>query len=156
MQRWIRLILRNRTLVIAILVAVTALAIWICSHAVIATSLARLFLGESPAYERYLELTGEFGSDEVVIVAFESSDLLASGEIERIRSAIERVEEIEEVGSVESIVSAQEVTAEDGALRGEIQCQVPTVDVVKNLRAVKHDLDVVVGAGVGADLSAGY
>ena len=116
MQRWTRFILAHRAWVALALAAVTALSAAICSQAVIASSVARLFLGESPDYLRYLERIREFGSDEVALFGYESNDLLGTEGIEKLRSAVEKIQEMPEIGRVDTLLDVQRIERLDGGL----------------------------------------
>lgn len=117
MATWTRFVLTHRLAVLALLLVITAGALGVCSKAVIASSVARLFLGESPDYLSYLERIRVFGSDEVALYGFESDDLLAPAGIERLRNAVEKIQQIEAIGRVDTLLDVQEIAREEGGLR---------------------------------------
>ena len=116
MSAYFRFVLRHRIIVAAIFAALTALALASVSRAVIASSMNKLFFGESPAYATYLERMREFGTEEVNIFAFESHDVLERGQQERLRRVLDRIEEVDDLGRVHSIMDAQRLEGRDGTL----------------------------------------
>ena len=116
MQSWTRIILAHRTVVSVVLLGITIAAGFMISHAVIASSVARLFLGESPAYMSYLERMRAFGSDEVALYGFESDDLLGPAGIERLRTVVEKIQEMPEIGRVDTLLDVQQINRVHGGL----------------------------------------
>jgi len=116
MRAYFQFIIRHRIAVLIICLFVTVLSLASISRAVIATSIGKLFLGESPAYVEYISKTETFGNDELLIIGLNSSDLLGPGRQERIRAAVERIKEIPIVARVESMLSAQHLRLENETL----------------------------------------
>ena len=116
MLSWIRLILRHRGLVLLGLAAVSLAACFSLSRAVIATSMEKMLLGESAAYESYQIRSAEFGGDEMLIVTHAEPDPLSPPAIDRLEAAVERLEALPEVDTVLSLLDAVEMTDEDGVL----------------------------------------
>ena len=116
MQRWTRFILAHRLAVSAALLLVTVAAGAMLSQAVVASSIARLFLGESPAYLSYLERMRDFGSDEVALFGYESPDLLSPAGIERLRNVVEKIQELRDVGRVDTVLDVQQIARVQGGL----------------------------------------
>lgn len=114
---WIRGIVRHRWLVIAMLLAVSALSVWSLRRAVIATSMQRMLLGDSPAYRSYQVRAEEFGGDELLIVSYADPDPLHPESIVRLENAVTRMGNIAELGTIRSLLDPIEVTNEDGLLR---------------------------------------
>ncbi len=81
---YFRFVLRHRALVVLGIAAITASALWSASHAIIASSLEKMFFGDSPAYARYVERVGEFGTEEVNVFAFDEPDPLAPEPLARL------------------------------------------------------------------------
>ncbi len=116
MSAYFRFVLRHRLLVAAIFVALTALALVSVSRAVVASSMNKLFFGESPAYTDYLDRQKEFGTEEVNIFAFESPNILEEERQAQLRRALERIELMDFVGRVFSVLDAQRIEGKDGTL----------------------------------------
>ncbi len=116
MTAYFRFVLRHRLTVCAIFLALTALSLLSVSRAVVASSLNKLFFGESPAYAAYLERLREFGTEEVNIFAFESPDLLEPDQQKKLRRAVDRIERLDNIGRVFSILDAQRIEGKDGTL----------------------------------------
>ncbi|NIM39820.1 MAG: hypothetical protein GTN84_01460, partial [Hydrogenophaga sp.] len=83
------------------------------SRATVGSSLAELVLGDHPAYQRYVELVGRFGSDEQLIVAWKT-DLGDPAEVARLERIVERVAAHFDVARVASPLDMAERTEEGG------------------------------------------
>lgn len=116
MRAYFHFVLRHRLVVAAVFIALTALSLFSVSRAVVATSMNKLFFEESPAYAAYLERLREFGTEEVNIFAFESPDLLEEEQQARLRRVVERIEEIDNIGRVFSVLDAQRIKGRAGTL----------------------------------------
>ena len=116
MKAYFRFVLHHRLTVGAIFVALTALALLSVSRAIVASSMDKLLFGESPAYSAYLERLREFGTEEVNIFAFESPRLLEEEQQARLRRVLDRIERIDDIGRVYSILDAQRIEGRDGTL----------------------------------------
>jgi len=110
-EAYVELVLRHRLAVVLILLLVTGVAGWICTRAVISSSLAGIFFGNSPRYLRYVERAKEFGSDDFIVVAFEDEDLLGEKTLGRLDKALRRIEVLPDVGRVSSLLDAQRMPA---------------------------------------------
>lgn len=102
MLAFYRAILRHRVAVLLFIVAVSAVSLWSVQRAVVASSVGKLFLGDSPAYLRYQELTRTFGNDEVLLVALDEPDLLGPHKQARLRRVIDVVRALPDVDYVAS------------------------------------------------------
>jgi predicted RND superfamily exporter protein len=116
MRAYFRFVLHHRILVGVVFITLTALSLYSVSRAVVASSMNKLFFGESPAYAEYLERLGEFGTEEVNIFAFESPDLLYEEQQARLRRVVERIEGMDNIGRVYSVLDAQRIEGRDGTL----------------------------------------
>ncbi len=118
MQAWFRFILRHRIATLAIVLGISVFSAWYTSsRAVIATSLAAMFMGDNPDFHRFLDLAREFSSDEVLIWGFKADEPLALERIEAMQNAIDAILELEDVQRVDSIYNAQEIRASGGMLK---------------------------------------
>ncbi|UCD57713.1 MAG: hypothetical protein JSV16_00985, partial [Candidatus Hydrogenedentota bacterium] len=116
MSAYFRFVLRHRLTVGAIFVALTVLSLMSVSRAVVASSMKKLFFGESPAYASYLERLKEFGTEEVTIFAFECPNMLEEEQQTRLRRVLDRIERMDNIGRVYSILDAQRLEGKDGTL----------------------------------------
>ena len=116
MSAYFRFVLRYRVAVGAIFLALTALSLMSVSRAIVASSLNKLFFGENPAYAAYLERQREFGTEEVNIFAFESPRLLEEEQQAQLRRVLDRIEQVDNIGRVYSVLDAQKIEAKDGTL----------------------------------------
>ncbi len=110
-------VLGRRALVVGVLVALTGVAAWSASRAVVATSMESLFFGDSPAYAEYLERVEEFGTEEVNLVAYPAANPLAPESQLRIRGVVERLEALPDVRRVITALDAQRVYGDGDVLR---------------------------------------
>ena len=115
-ERYIGFVLRHRALVLVACGLLCLVALGILSRAVIGSSLAQLMLGESPAYARYLARTSEFGSDEIIVLAFEDDELLTGPGLRRLEDVTRRLEALPHAGRVQSLVNATRVEPTAGGV----------------------------------------
>ena len=92
MQRLAQWILCHRLLVCITLLIITATAGYILSHAHLGSSLGKLFFGDSPNYQRYVEYSRTFGSDQVLVVGIEDAAPLAPETLDRLETAVAAIE----------------------------------------------------------------
>lgn len=84
--------------------------------AVVASSVKKLFFGDSPAYERYVELSRTFANDRVILVAYESDVLFTPDALARLDRAAEALAELPDVVHVDSLASAYRLRGRPGTL----------------------------------------
>ncbi len=106
MRRYFEFVLSHRLAVLALVAALTVLALLSASRAIVATSIGGLFLGESPAYLAWLERGDEFAGDELLIVGFDAPELLEPGWRERLKAAADAILEDPNVDSVTTLLDA--------------------------------------------------
>lgn len=117
MDAYIRFILRNRWSVLCGLVLMTVASAWMMSQGIVASSLGRMFLGEHPAYARYLERVKDFGSDEIIVVGYETRNPLLPAEQARLRPVLREIERLPLVADTRSVLDAQWTEGDGEALR---------------------------------------
>lgn len=108
MERFYRWLLGHRAAVLALFVVVSLLAAWSTRRAVVASSLGRLFLGESPAYARYIERARRFSTDDAMLVAWQG-DVLTAPALERLALAVETIRTLPTIGHVTSVLDADAI-----------------------------------------------
>ena len=116
MAAYFRFVLKHRLLVTLMIGALTALAAWSLSHAVLASSLQKMFFGESPAYDAYVERVHRFGTEEINVFAFETEGLLSGDELDRLERVTERLEGLPEVERAFSVLDTQRVEGDGTTL----------------------------------------
>ena len=72
-ERYIRWVLGHRIAVLVFCGIVSALSLTVVKDGVFASSLVKLFLGDSPDYRRFQQLSEEFGSGDLIFVAIQDS-----------------------------------------------------------------------------------
>lgn len=102
MRRYVAFVVRHRVAVLVALAVISVLSLLALQRAVIASSARKLFFGDSPAYNAYLERTQVFASDEVVLVGVEVDDAFTAEVMERVEAATQAIEGLDEVSNVES------------------------------------------------------
>ena len=118
MKRYIQFILAHRIYVLGLILLLTGAALIPLSSAVIGTSLGQLFFGNSPEYERYLEISTNFGNDEILVIGIEGQVPLSLETLDRLEKIEEELLKSPEVQSVQSAFSAQWIRVDDeGSLR---------------------------------------
>ncbi len=115
---YFRFVLSHRGLVVGVVAVVTALSLWSASHAVFASSLQKMFFGESEAYDTYLVRVGEFGSEEINVFAFEDPDPFSEASLARLEGIVAELESLEDIERAYTLLDTQEI-------RGDSQ----TIDV---------------------------
>lgn len=116
MRAWFAFVLRNRIAVLLVLGAITALAALSASRAIFASSMSRLFLGENPAFTRYIERSEAFGGDEMVIVGFDAPELLSPETRARLERVAAEISEWAEVKRVLTVLDANRIEWRAGSL----------------------------------------
>lgn len=106
MERYVRFVLRRRVAVLAFCAILTALAGYALTGAKVQTSLGRMFLGEDPRFDRYLELTERFGTDEVLAIGIEDPELFEEAGQVRLRATVAALESHTAVAKVSSLLDA--------------------------------------------------
>ncbi|MHC5114593.1 MAG: RND transporter family protein, partial [Planctomycetota bacterium] len=138
MAAYVSFILRHRVLVLIACGAITVLAVLSMSRAVMATSLMEMILGSSPSYQRYVRLVESFGTDEQLIVAFEAPAWMRGPDAAgRVRALVDRLEAMDEIARVESVLGATQVKA--GADRGTIDLDALAADPLAGGLLVSRD-----------------
>ncbi|MEE2827838.1 MAG: MMPL family transporter, partial [Myxococcota bacterium] len=111
--RWV---LNHRAIVVLVCALITLLALASASRLVIGSSIGKLFLDEVPEYQVYLDRMGEFGSDELFVVAYEEPELLSPEALQKLEQVVAHTREQPEVGRVLSLLDAVEISSSDGVL----------------------------------------
>ena len=92
MRRLATWILGHRALVCVMLTLITAGSFYTLSHAQLGSSLGKLFFGDSPNYQRYLDYSRTFGSDQVLVVGLEDAAPLAPETLDRLEKAVAAIQ----------------------------------------------------------------
>ena len=139
MENYIKFIIRYRFFVLGLLLLITILSGVVLSGVKITGSLAELMLGDSPKYPRYLERGKAFGSDQLIIIAFEDEDLFSKRSIERLKRAVRLIKELPEIKKVQSILDLQNVGIVGGIPRTERPSGLCRCTMVGGLSAARRN-----------------
>jgi predicted RND superfamily exporter protein len=107
-------VLRHRLAILLLTVVISLLSLWSLSRAVISTSMAELFFGETPAFAEYLEHIKVYGSDEVFVIAYEESDPLSIVSLDKLQRVQEQIEASPEVQLTRSLLNLDRMESADG------------------------------------------
>lgn len=116
MDRYIEAVLRFRAWIIIGCGLLTVLSFGVISNAVLASSMLKLFFGNSPEYARYIELSERFGATDSLFIAFEEPELFTPASMDRLERIAQRIEAVSQIRRVESAISAERIRAEDDDL----------------------------------------
>ena len=119
MTRWFSWVLRHRALVLTLTALITVAAGWSTSRAVIASSVGKLFLGESPEFQHWQDVGRTFANDEVIVLGWEEPEPLSAAALDRLAAASALIEAEADVHRVDSLLTAQRMESDGGALRVE-------------------------------------
>lgn len=103
-ERYVRWVLAHPRWVLGGCLVLSLLAGLSASRLVVATSFARMFLGENPGYETYRAYSATFGGDELFLIGLEDPELLAPAGQERLRRAAAAVRQVPGVARVRSLL----------------------------------------------------
>lgn len=104
---YFRFVLTHQVFVVGVVALVSVAAAYSSSRAVIASSLEKMFFGDSPAYQRYLDHVAEFGTEEVNVFAYREPSPLAAEAVARLRRIVDRLEAHPEVDRAFTLLDAQ-------------------------------------------------
>ncbi len=105
MTGYFQFTLKHRGLVIIACLLVTLFSAYAMSRAVMSSSLAKLILGDHPAYQYYVDHVRRYGNDEKLIVAYPEPQLGSPESTARLIRIVDRLESISGVAYVDSPLS---------------------------------------------------
>jgi len=111
MRAYFKFVLRHRIPVLILITLISAAGMWSLRNAKISSSLGKLFLANSPAYDRYLARVEEFGSDEQLVIAFEENDVLSADSLIRLHLVTRAIRKENGVARVMSLLDNEKVFA---------------------------------------------
>ncbi|MDF1563578.1 MAG: MMPL family transporter [Deltaproteobacteria bacterium] len=116
MERFVEGVLRRRLWVLAAIGLLSGLSLLSLTRAVIASSVAELFLGESAEYQAFLEQARTFGNDEIGVFILPAKGILEPEGREALARATGAIESMPEVARVLSILDVQSIRSDDDDL----------------------------------------
>ena len=116
MQSYLRIILKFRWLVLVSIFVITCAAGFQITKGVFASSMVRLFFGESEKYDQYEKLMEEFGATDIMAVAYDEPNLFTSEHLAKLDKISDCLEEHEDIRSVSSLSNAQRMKNEEDSL----------------------------------------
>ncbi len=115
-KAYVEFVLRNRIAVLSITLLFTIVAGYSLKNGVIASSMVKLFLGESQSYAEYKKLREVLGDAELTIISVDASDLYTPQGWSRLEKAAQQLEEIELVEKVSRVPAAFRIRGDDDSL----------------------------------------
>lgn len=109
LEAWFRFILRRRWFVLAFVGLLSLGSGLALRRAVVGSSVGKMFFGESERFEAYHDRARAFGNDEFFVLAYEDPAPLSPASLDRLRAITSRLEAIEDVGRVESLLDVRRV-----------------------------------------------
>ena len=114
MRAYFQFVLRHRVPVLALIALISAAGVWSLLNAKISSSLGKLFLANSSAYDQYLARVKEFGSDEHLVIAFEEDDVLSAESLRRLHSVTLALRKSDGAGRIMSLLDNERVFTNSG------------------------------------------
>ena len=135
-ERYIRWVLGHRIAVLVFCGLVSALSLTVVKDGVFASSLVKLFLGDSPDYRRFQQLSEEFGSGDLIFVAIQDSVTFTPDGWERLERAAERIVEMDAFAEASTIADADFIESIDEMLvvepyRGAVENQTKSLSELR-------------------------
>lgn len=156
MKRWFQWVLGHRALVLVLTVLITALAGWSASRAVVASSVGKLFLGESPEFHHWQEVGRTFANDEVIVLGWAEDEPLSKASLDRLETASALLEAEPDVHRVDSILTAQRMESDGGTLRVESFVELARDDPSRAPALLREMIDDPVIGGLLVSRSGGH
>ncbi|MCH2579727.1 MAG: hypothetical protein MK133_00830, partial [Planctomycetes bacterium] len=122
MRGYFQFVIRHRIPALVIIALISGAGVWSLQNGKISSSLGKLFLADSPAYDHYLSRVEEFGSDEQLIIAFEEEDVLGADSLRRLLLATEAIRKAAGVARVMSLLDNEIVFAKSA--KGGIEARI--------------------------------
>jgi uncharacterized protein len=116
MRSYVQLVIRYRFFFLALIAAITIGFGYKASTGIIGSSIANLLFGENPAYLKYLERIEEFGTDDIVVIAYEEPDPLAPDSLRRLKRITRSIEDKKEIRRLTSLLDLQHTYVENDTL----------------------------------------
>jgi uncharacterized protein len=115
-QTYLKFILKHRWLVLTLVFVVTCGAGLVMTRGVFASSMVRLFFGESEKYDQYEKLMEEFGASDIMVVAYDEPEIFSARHLSTLKKVSECLEGHKDVRRVNSIADAQRLSNTEDSL----------------------------------------
>ena len=116
MERYFAFVLRHRYGTLVCLLLVTVFFVAQYPRGRLATDVTQMFVDDPAIVDRYKRAVREFGSDEIIVVAFDAMDLFTVEGLRRLEQAVQVLEELPEVERALAVVSADRIKGTEDAL----------------------------------------
>ena len=152
-QRYARWLLGHRALTVAIVAVVSVLAALSARGLRFDNAIDIWLLDDNPELQRYRSFLEEFGTDEFIVLAWETDDFLEAAELGRIRRLGRAIARLQHVRNVFSLTEADVPTADaEGVTVGPMVDDLPgDPEAVEALRYRVLAHPMLVGRVVAAD-----
>jgi predicted RND superfamily exporter protein len=116
MRSYLQFVLKFRFAILALVFSVTCAAGWQITQGVFGSSMVKLFFGQSVKYAEYEKLMAEFGSSDVMVVAFDEAEVFSKESLTRIGKISECLEDHKDIRRVYSLSNSQRLRNVDDDL----------------------------------------
>ena len=116
MHAYLRLILKFRWLVLTVIFGITCAAGFQITKGVFASSMVRLFFGESEKYDQYEKLMEEFGATDIMAVAYDDPNVFSKEHLTKLDKISSCLEQHKDIRGVSSLSNAQRMKNDDDSL----------------------------------------
>ena len=118
-ERYIRWVLKHRALVVGVCLVVSAAAVGVVTKGVFASSLVKLFLGDSPDYKRFQSLSNEFGSGDLIFIAVDNAKVFTPEGWEALERVADQIQTLEAFSEATTLADADYMETVDDTLMVE-------------------------------------
>jgi len=136
--RYIDWVLRHRRMVLAVCVGITVLSGAGLTRAVFASSMIKVFFGESAAYNRYLALIERFGDSDLTFLAVEDETLFTPQGWARADRITRGLAALADFKRVHSVTNALRIRGHDSEL--EVRTYNEVVGQTGDFEALRKDI----------------
>ena len=116
MRAYLNFVLKYRWLVLGLVFVITCGAGFQMTRGVFASSMVRLFFGESEKYDRYEKLMEEFGASDIMVVAYDEPEIFSKKHLSQLNKTAGCLEDHKDIRRVSSIGNAQRLSNVDDSL----------------------------------------
>ena len=115
-SKWLHLVLQYKWFIIILYFLISAISLYICSKAVVSTSLSNFIQKDSAEYKDYASLNEEFASDDLVLMVFKEENILSKSNLDKIENIKEKLSKINRVKKVNTIFDIVNISTDNDTI----------------------------------------